>query len=70
MYIDIAQALARFAKKKGLETCQRASVADICKYIEDAAHLVTINERLAAANFIEDAEHIEAIISKKTRGEV
>lgn len=70
LYIDIAQALARFAKKKGLETCQRASVADICKYIEDAAHLVTINERLAAANFIEDAEHIEAIISKKTRGEV
>lgn len=66
LYIDIARALAFFVKKKGLETCQRASVVDMCKYINmKAEHLPEIAARLKAKEFEQEAAEVLKLLDTK-----
>lgn len=61
LYLDVAQSLAIFAKKKSLEFVQRATLADVFKYLTDKEHITMIIERLGD-DHQDDVEKLQELL--------
>ena len=65
LYLDLTQALATFAKKKSLETCQKAKLEDIFVYLVDKKeHLQEIKTRLNDKNITKYNNKLDKMIEE------
>lgn len=68
LFIDLTQALATFAKRKSLESCQRAKFTDILKLLTDKKeHLTEIKKRLHKKDITKYDDEIKEIIKSEVR---
>ncbi|MBP3619161.1 MAG: hypothetical protein J6J24_00715 [Clostridia bacterium] len=68
LFIDLTQALATFAKRKSLESCQRAKFTDILKLLTDKKdHLTEIKKRLHKKDITKYDEEIKQIIKSEEK---
>ena len=66
LFLDLTQALATFAKKKSLESCQKAQFIDILSFLTDKKeHLTEIKKRLNKKSITKYDESINALIEKE-----
>ncbi len=67
-YLDITQALAMFVKKKSLESCQKAKLIDIFKYLTDKQeHLIEIKKRLNDKGITKYNNDIENLLKSEEK---
>lgn len=68
LYLDLTQALATFAKKKSLESCQKAKLIDIFKFLEDKQeHLTEIKKRLNDKNITNYDKEIDELLKSEVK---
>ena len=70
LYLDIASALAKYAKIKSLEKTQRATLADVMHYLTDKkTHLAEIINRLKEKDLAEEAKDLETYLATLDKAE-
>ena len=68
LFLDLTQALAIFAKKKSLESCQKAKFKDILAYLTDKKeHLLEIRKRLNEYDIKKHNETIDEMLNKEEK---